>query len=187
MTENLLTRRHYNLHYGGSPAGAKSGRRLEMRGPAIPDLITTVPDASVADVAAAVRAAAAAFPAWSRTDPRESVRSLRRLANLPRSRVQHPAAIEPAVTGRPIRQMRAQMTPIAGQPKAGVIWVNDHPMNDPRSVWGAWGGKRLRRGKRLECAQKLSEQEESYPRKKSVMVRTAPAFDDWFPCGGCNR
>ncbi len=109
MTADLLTLRHYDLHYGGSPVESKSDRRLEILSPATRDLIATVPDATAADVAAAARAAAAAFPDWSQTDPGERARPLRRLADIIRSRIQDLAAIESAVTGRPIREMRAQM------------------------------------------------------------------------------
>jgi len=83
-----------------------------VRSPATRELLATVPDAGEADVDAAANAAAAAAPGWAATDTAERARLLRTLADLMRSRMADLAAIESAVTGRPIREMRAQMSRI---------------------------------------------------------------------------
>ena len=49
----------------GETVGAKSGKTLEVRNPANGELVDTVPKGSLADVDAAVDAAAKAFPAWA--------------------------------------------------------------------------------------------------------------------------
>lgn len=100
------------LHYGGAEREPAGSARLEVRSPASRSLLTTVPDAGEADVAAAAAAAAAAAPGWAATDAAERARLLRRLAELLRARMQELAALESAVTGRPIREMRAQMSRI---------------------------------------------------------------------------
>jgi acyl-CoA reductase-like NAD-dependent aldehyde dehydrogenase len=102
----------YKLHFGGGYVESKGGRRLEVRSPATRNLIATVPEASAADVAAATDAAAASFKDWSQADPSDRARCLRRLADIIRERIGELATLESAVTGRPIREMRAQMSRI---------------------------------------------------------------------------
>jgi acyl-CoA reductase-like NAD-dependent aldehyde dehydrogenase len=60
--------------------------------------------------------------------------------------------------------------------QAGVIWINDHHKNDPRSVWGGWGASGYGKENGWDALR-------SYTKKKSVVVRTNPAFDDWFAGG----
>lgn len=67
---------------------------------------------------------------------------------------------------------------LAGSIRAGVIWVNDHHKNDPRSIWGGFGASGW--GKENGWAA-LKE----HMRKRSIIIRTAPRFDDWF--GGGSR
>jgi len=62
---------------------------------------------------------------------------------------------------------------IAGLVSAGVIWINDHHKNDPRSVWGGWGESGYGKENGWDALK-------SYMRKKSIVVRTAETFDDWF-------
>lgn len=62
--------------------------------------------------------------------------------------------------------------------RAGVVWVNDHHRNDPRSIWGGFGESGY--GKENGWAA-LKE----HMRKRSIIIRTAPQFDDWF--GGGTR
>ncbi|WP_210162832.1 aldehyde dehydrogenase family protein [Kaistia adipata] len=100
---------HYDLHYGGAWQKPLGGNRLEVRSPASRTLLATVPDAGDADVAAAAAAAQAGFETWRAIDPFERARHLRALGELIRSRTGELAELESAVTGRPIREMRAQM------------------------------------------------------------------------------
>ena len=75
-------------------------------------MIASVIDATTSDVATACNAATAAFPAWAATDTAERARLLRALANIIATRMDGLASLEATVTGRPIREMRAQMSRI---------------------------------------------------------------------------
>jgi aldehyde dehydrogenase (NAD+) len=59
---------------------------IEVINPVTEEAVATVPDGTPADVDAAARAAAAAFPAWSKTTVAERVDFLRRLAELTEKR-----------------------------------------------------------------------------------------------------
>lgn len=112
MASNSPTHGALLLHYGGAWQAPQVSGIIEVRSPATRSLIATVPDAGEADVAAATAAAAAAAPAWASTDTGERARLLRALAELMRGRMAELADLEVAVTGRPIREMRAQMSRI---------------------------------------------------------------------------
>lgn len=99
----------FPLHVAGSWRKSVNGDRLEVLRPATAMRLATVVDASVEDVDAACAAAAAAFPGWAATDAGERAALLRALADIIRARIGELAALESAVTGRPIREMRAQM------------------------------------------------------------------------------
>jgi len=59
------------MRIGGLPRAAAGGRTFERRNPMDGSLASRAPAASVADAVAAVRAAAEAFPEWSRKGPGE--------------------------------------------------------------------------------------------------------------------
>lgn len=99
-------------HYGGAFRAPRSDAVIELRSPATRELIATVPDGDAADVAAAAEAAAGAAAGWAATDAGERAQLLRALADILRARMNDLAAIESAVTGRAIREMRAQMNRI---------------------------------------------------------------------------
>ena len=65
---------------------------------------------------------------------------------------------------------------LAGAIRAGVVWINDHHKNDPRSVWGGWGASGYGKENGWDALR-------SYLKKKSVIVRTSTGFDDWFAGG----
>ncbi|SHF96253.1 Acyl-CoA reductase [Kaistia soli DSM 19436] len=65
---------------------------------------------------------------------------------------------------------------VAGRIRAGMVWVNDHHKNDPRSIWGGFGDS----GYGLENGWDALK---GYQRKRNVVVSTAPGFDDWFAGG----
>jgi acyl-CoA reductase-like NAD-dependent aldehyde dehydrogenase len=65
---------------------------------------------------------------------------------------------------------------MAAMLKAGVLWVNDHHKNDPRSIWG--GSDASGYGKENGWDALLG-----YLKKRSVVIRTSPGFDDWFAGG----
>ncbi|PMS36818.1 acyl-CoA reductase-like NAD-dependent aldehyde dehydrogenase [Trinickia symbiotica] len=66
---------------------------------------------------------------------------------------------------------------VAGKIKAGMIWINDHHKNDPRSIWGGYGDS----GYGYENGWDALK---SYLIKRNVIVSTNTRFDDWFAGGG---
>jgi acyl-CoA reductase-like NAD-dependent aldehyde dehydrogenase len=100
----------FPLHYGGAFRDPLGPDMIEVRSPATGTLLATVPDAGVRDVEAAARAAAEAQPEWAATDPDVRARVLMRIADVMRARITDLADLESAVTGRPLREMRAQMS-----------------------------------------------------------------------------
>ena len=107
---STLDGRH--LHYGGRFQPASGTRSIAVRSPATGEAFGSVPLAEAADVAAAVGAAEAASAGWAALDALDRGRHLRVLADLVRSRMGALATAESAITGRPIREMRAQMARI---------------------------------------------------------------------------
>ena len=65
---------------------------------------------------------------------------------------------------------------VAKQMRSGVMWVNDHHKNDPRSIWGGFGASGYGKENGWEALK-------SNLRKRSIVLRTAPNFDDWFAGG----
>lgn len=102
----------FPLFHGGGWQDAASGNSHEVLRPATGLPGWRVREAGEEDVAAACEAAARAFPAWAATDPDERSKLLRALAGVLREKMADLAALESAVTGRPIREMRAQMSRI---------------------------------------------------------------------------
>ena len=68
----------YTLLVGGDRPGGDRGT-YDVVNPATEQVVGRAPEASVDQVAAAARAAAEAFPAWSRTSPDERSALLSRL------------------------------------------------------------------------------------------------------------
>jgi len=73
--------------------------------------IATVPEASVDQVNAAVKAAEAAFPAWARTAPKERAALLLRIANHIDAEAAAYASLESRNTGKPLPAMLADEMP----------------------------------------------------------------------------
>jgi len=101
--------RGYELHYGGQWRTAFATRTIDVADSASGSLLGRVPDAGGDDVAAAVAAAQAASGGWAALEPRDRARHLAQLAEVVRARIGTLAELESSVTGRPIREMRAQM------------------------------------------------------------------------------
>jgi len=108
-TATVETAPRYALHYGGEWREPHGSEVIAVRSPATGELLGQVPVADAVDVAAAAAAAKAAAPAWHALEPLERARHLNRLADLVRARIGPLADLESAMTGRPIREMRAQM------------------------------------------------------------------------------
>jgi len=60
--------------------------------------------------------------------------------------------------------------------KAGVVWINDHHKNDPRSIWGGSGESGYGHENGWDALK-------GYLIKGSVTVRTTEGFGDWFAGG----
>ncbi|WP_171169186.1 aldehyde dehydrogenase [Streptomyces sp. I05A-00742] len=93
---------------GGEPAAAVDGRALDVTDPASNRVYTQVVRGGSADVARAVDAARAAFPAWAATSPQERARALHRVADAVEERHDRLAVVESYDSGLPIGQARRQ-------------------------------------------------------------------------------
>jgi acyl-CoA reductase-like NAD-dependent aldehyde dehydrogenase len=67
---------------------------------------------------------------------------------------------------------------VANRLHSGVMWINDHHKNDPRSIWGGFAASGYGKENGWDALK-------SYLRKRSIVMRTAPDFDDWY--GGGQR
>ena len=86
---------------GGEWVPAASGERIDVINPATGELLLRVPRSGPADVDAAVRAAADAFPAWRDTSPVVRADLLRRWAALCRERTRDIEILEQMEVGHP--------------------------------------------------------------------------------------
>ncbi len=80
----------------------RSGAYLDDINPSTEEVIAQIPDSDDRDVDDAVRAAAAAFPAWSRTTAAERSRRLLRLADLIEQNLEALAQMEATDSGKPL-------------------------------------------------------------------------------------
>jgi 1-pyrroline dehydrogenase len=88
---------------------AHSGATDEVINPATGEVIGSVPSSDAADVDDAVRAAAAAFPAWSETTPRERSEALHALANAIEADMPELTRLESLNVGKPVSIMEFEM------------------------------------------------------------------------------
>src|SRR6266566_4420491 len=114
MTEAIMTAvtkirtdevalRKARMLIGGRWVDSASGEVLEVEDPAHRRPIAEVPRGGAEDVARAVQAAADAFPAWSRTIPRERGRLLAQIADALEVRVEELARTIALETGNALR------------------------------------------------------------------------------------
>src|SRR5437588_10432478 len=88
---------------------ANASEFAEVTNPATAELRGRRPLSSPADVDAAVRAAAAAFPAWRRTPPGERIQYLFRLKNLLEENIDELARIITTENGKTFAEAKAEM------------------------------------------------------------------------------
>jgi acyl-CoA reductase-like NAD-dependent aldehyde dehydrogenase len=100
----------YRLLIGGSREEGASGS-YEIVNPATEQVIAEAPEASVAQVESAAEAAAAAFPAWSRTKPEERAALLNKAADLLRDRLDELVPLVQAETGATLRTAQTMQVP----------------------------------------------------------------------------
>jgi aminomuconate-semialdehyde/2-hydroxymuconate-6-semialdehyde dehydrogenase len=99
----MITIQHF---IDGRRGDAASGQFFDKVDPATGRVIAQVPDGDGRDVDAAVAAATAAFPAWSRTPTEERARLLLRLADRIDARLDELAMAECVDGGKPLRRAR---------------------------------------------------------------------------------
>ena len=102
------------LFINGKFVESSGGAVIEVRNPATGELLTTVPDASAADVDQAVAAARASFESrsWRGKDSSEKELILWRLADLMEKNKHELAALESAENGKTVREaLRADVNP----------------------------------------------------------------------------
>jgi betaine-aldehyde dehydrogenase len=87
----------------GAWVDAGSGGSIAIEAPGSRRVIASVPRGQAEDIDRAVKAATAAFPAWSKVPPRERGRILQRIADAVEARVEELARIVAEETGNAIR------------------------------------------------------------------------------------
>ena len=105
----LLTAVPDSLFIGGEWVASTSGRRIEVRDPSTGQVIKTIADASVADGAAAMDAAAAAQESWASTAPRIRGEILRRAFDLLQERKEEFALLMTLEMGKPLAEARGEV------------------------------------------------------------------------------
>lgn len=87
----------------GAWVAAADERELPVEAPGTRETIATIPRGGPADIDRAVRAAAAAFPAWMKVPPRDRGRMLHKIADALEERVEDMARILAEETGNALR------------------------------------------------------------------------------------
>jgi aminomuconate-semialdehyde/2-hydroxymuconate-6-semialdehyde dehydrogenase len=100
-------------HLIGGEAVAGAGEPLDLHEPATGELAGQLRDADEAQVDAAVRAAEAAFPAWSALPAEQRGRHLRELADAIEARLEDFARAESSDSGKPLKLARTLDIPRA--------------------------------------------------------------------------
>ncbi len=95
--------RHVKMLIGGAWVDAASGGTIAVEAPGTRTTIASVPSGAAEDIDGAAKAAAAAFPVWSKVPPRERGRILQRIADSVEARVEELARIIAEETGNAIR------------------------------------------------------------------------------------
>ncbi|MBM3963163.1 MAG: aldehyde dehydrogenase family protein, partial [Planctomycetes bacterium] len=103
------------LFVGGAWTKPMSGRYFATTNPATEAVLGEVAHADARDVAAAVKAAAKAFPAWRKLPGDERARYLYRVARILQERAREFAVLETLDNGKPIKETRDVDVPLAAQ------------------------------------------------------------------------
>lgn len=105
--EDVRASLHSVLNFiGGERLPARSGKWIDDIEPATGKLLALIPDSDASDVDDAVRAAAGAFPSWSRTAVAERSRLLLRLADLVERDLETLAVMESRDNGKTVSLAR---------------------------------------------------------------------------------
>jgi betaine-aldehyde dehydrogenase len=95
--------RRVQMLVDGAWVDAAAGSTIAIEAPGTRATIASVPRGQAGDIDRAVKAATAAFPAWSRVPPRERGRILQRIADAVEARVEELARIIAEETGNALR------------------------------------------------------------------------------------
>lgn len=113
IIEELLTpETNKGIFYGGKFHPASQSNQIIVMNPATGTRFTTVPDSAAEDVQKAVNAASSAFPIWSSLDAFDRSKHLLKFAEVIRENIPALAVLESTITGRALREMKAQMARI---------------------------------------------------------------------------
>jgi acyl-CoA reductase-like NAD-dependent aldehyde dehydrogenase len=152
MSGDKAALRHAQMLIGGKWVDSASGEVLEVEDPAHRRPIAVVPRGRAEDVARAVRAAAEAFPAWSRAVPRDRGRLIARIADALEARLEELARTIALETGNALRtQARPEAKTtvdilryfggLGGELKGETIPLGEHVLSytrrEPLGVVGA--------------------------------------------------
>jgi aldehyde dehydrogenase (NAD+) len=101
----------YEMYLGGRWVDSQHGSRIDSLNPFLGEVWASVPDASAADVDAAVSAAREAFDhgPWGRSTARERSAVLRRIGDLLVQHAERLALVESTDNGKLLKEMLAQM------------------------------------------------------------------------------
>lgn len=101
---------HYKQLIGGEWQNALAGGTWELLNPATEEVLGIIPYGGAEDAQAAMNAAAAALPAWSKKTPYERAEILMRAAAWIRARIDDLAVITTEESGKPLREARGEWT-----------------------------------------------------------------------------
>tara|TARA_R110002050_G_scaffold163154_4_gene293100 strand:- start:3163 stop:4674 length:1512 start_codon:yes stop_codon:yes gene_type:complete len=112
MTFDLMRPLELDHFIDGRWMPSTEAARLGVVSPATGECLGCAPKGSRDDVRAAVDAAHRAFQSgiWADLDPLDRARVMRRMAEALEARIEEFAALDARVTGRPIKEMRAQLS-----------------------------------------------------------------------------
>ncbi|TIO06152.1 NAD-dependent succinate-semialdehyde dehydrogenase [Mesorhizobium sp.] len=99
----------HGLYIGGRWQPSSEGRMIEVVDPSTEAVIASVPDATLADAASAVDAAAKAAAGWRETSPRKRSEILRRCFELMTERAEILAALISLENGKALRDARSEV------------------------------------------------------------------------------
>jgi betaine-aldehyde dehydrogenase len=99
----MANTRHEHMLIDGAWTDGKAREMITVLSPATRKPIATVPRGGAEDIDTAVKAATAAFPAWSHIPPRDRGRILTRIADIIESRVEELAKIIAEETGNALK------------------------------------------------------------------------------------
>ena len=111
MTQYLKDR--YGLLINGEWVDAENGATFETHNPATGELLALCANASAKDVDRAVKAAAAAQPAWAAKSPAERANILLKIADRIDERALELATVETLDNGKPIRETTLVDVPLS--------------------------------------------------------------------------